>query len=767
MPCSSASRAPARVALALYSVAFAVSLWRDVVRNAAKLSTMGGLTVGLTWTYDGIFFLGFALPLFLATLVTLVAASKPGGMAPAVVSASPERTVAVLRTVFVVGNLIQFALTLIAKYAIPVMSMMHNHRGHGDGAMAFAMKLGEVSGRAGMPVFWNMAWSFILAVRHPHLSPMSTFGLLYEHMIGVHRTIGWWTTGWLSWHSFGYVVAYLLQGTFIKSMSPTPTPTMGFTGIIGTGCLLIMAAAGISRVRRSSYNVFALAHWLYVPFVILSVLHVSTYLFILLPPIALFIIDRVVSYTKPSTAVCGAATATVTAVRVSADVVAVLIPVGPSPSMSSSTSSDLDAKSPLASAPLSREDQELAETYRAGRFVTLAFPDQLATPAHPFSIAAYSPANRTVSIMIRALGPWSRRLHALASPAGEPVVLRVAGPFSTAVVAADEWLDEDLAAAARDVEATAGAGQAWSRALVAGGVGVSKFLGTLPTGASAAVVGKARKSSTYKSPLLADSVMDKDNDVDAEITSTSSGTAASASFDLARAAGRRKLWLCKDSREYHMYAALGADLTGWEVYSRKGFAEPEGDDAVPTTFPLFEQRVAATMSTAARVAVFLACMAVYTAFYLVGRLSLKYDAKACAKVTTFSLWVKCNKAFSMLPLLLILVAFPITVQLISSLAAVGRTSTRHGDVFRCHAPPSPAAVTLVPRRFDATKDLDLVLGSGDDKCSAVRRVGELTGVAAPRASVLRSCTSKPVRNMLRGHAMTAGTVSHVDDGVGF
>ncbi|ORZ37487.1 hypothetical protein BCR44DRAFT_35843 [Catenaria anguillulae PL171] len=727
------SRLPAVASLSMLAFAFTICFWRDIVENAFELPTKGGLAIGLTWTYDGVFAFGWAIPVFLSVLITLFTTSTSGYLRPAFSTASPERTVQVLRYIVYAGNLGVFACALIAKYGIPVHS--GHHHGHGDpNAPKWTETFGGVAGRGAMPAFWNVAWSLITAMRYPALAPLqASLGLAYEHTVNIHRLLGWMTTFWLVYHSLGYMFVYLVQGNFIASM--TPGTTMGwfnFFGSIGTLLLVIMAITSLSRFRRANFTLFTLIHWLWIPFFILSLLHIPTYFLILLPSTFLYLIDRLACLFGPLPGPLGGALVSATAIRVSDESVALLIPVGPARSADS-----LD-DSPAAL----KLDAELTAAFTPGRFLCLAFasdaPGLRAT--HPFSIAAYSVPNRTVAIMIRALGPWTRRLHALATADGARVELRVAGPCSVSALAHDDQLMHQ-------------------RVVVAGGVGVSKYLGapgwvnTPLHIASAARDGE--DGSTIGSTDKVDNVK--------TMRSHSSGSVSTVTGDHGR-----KVWMCKDTTEFDMYAALGADLAGWEVYSRKfeddaraaTAAAAAGDAAenagllgsasqIKKTYPLFAQTSVYTPSTRPfSLGFFALYLVIYLAFYFSSRYTIPYDPALCARVRTLDMWLRCSRGYGLVPFAYILVGLPIVIQVaVVAMASVRSAGMRAASVFYTHAGPRPGTVVKVGRRFDLVKD-----------APELRRTG--------MPVVMRSCTSKQVRNGLREQT-SAGKVVRVDDSVGF
>ncbi|KAJ3354620.1 hypothetical protein GGF32_002412 [Allomyces javanicus] len=425
--------------------------------------------------------------------------------------------------------------------------------------------------------------------------------------------------------------------------------------------------------------------------------------------------------------------------------------------------------------------------YAPGRFLCLTAPTLVPfTPtSHPFSIATYSVPNRTVTIMIRALGPFTKALHMAASPSGAPVSLRVSPPQSLPVMHVPQSID-DAVAVKDDSTIELGAGVSATRVLIAGGVGVSKYL----AGPDACAAGTLDRTSSKNKMFESDS--GSHHSADAVGSSTSDGVPAT-----------RKIWLCKSAREFHMYQALGANLAGWDVFCKTGFTieaapakkkerdvpddietrpvltmikgiDDDEDEMLRTSYPLFGQRTAAPLAAWARLAIFVLMAGAYAGIYFGSRTpTYGYVAAECKKVVGFAMWMRCSRWASTGPYLAVLFGMPIATQLVMAIISITSMRVRAAAVFRTHGSPEGPVIigrprTLVARRFNARADLGL-----DDKAVAKDgRIARLVHEARDACSLcppslqVRSCASKPVRSSFRRATFAAGG-EFVDDGIGF
>ncbi|KAJ3365516.1 hypothetical protein GGF31_008541 [Allomyces arbusculus] len=400
--------------------------------------------------------------------------------------------------------------------------------------------------------------------------------------------------------------------------------------------------------------------------------------------------------------------------------------------------------------------------YAPGRFLCLAAPNVHVAPSHPFSIAAYSVPNRTAVVMIRAVGPFSRALHAIATLEGAPVLLRVSPPQSVPVLHAPQELsnaDTIKKATADDVAAELGARVSQARQIVvAGGIGVSKY--------------------------LAGPFDDTESVVDT-----------------------LKVWLCKSPAEFHMYQALGANLAGWDVYCKHGFdlhpavatitttkdgsaveadlgeglmaaSTPalDGDSTVPrTTYPLFMQRTSLPTSTALRITLFLTLVGAYAAIYTVSRAPTYATCTGPSSAASFWTWINCTRWSTMAPYIAVLVGMPLVTQVVMVVVGAVRSHVRPASEFRTHGttPEGPEVVgkvhALVPRRMELGKDLGLDSvknGISDGRIARFAREARAACSMRAPAVQVRVCASKPVRTAFRRATYAVGG-EFVDDGIGF
>ncbi|KAI9149775.1 Ferric reductase like transmembrane component [Blastocladiella emersonii ATCC 22665] len=729
------SRFPAFLSLSLLFLAFAFSFARDMFKSLVKLDKAALSQTDLGWFYDGLHQGPYAFCLFASSAIVLVYSAR--GMRPMATVSSPDRAVFWIRVLLAVFNVFQITWALVTVYVI-----------NRPKPQTWPVALENVARRIAYPSFFNFAWALVLALRSPAISPLqAALGLSYEDSIKLHRSNGWWMTITSVLHVSGYLVAWLKQGTLDKELRWASPHGMGNVwGIIQAAIFFPLVFASIPWIRRKSYLIFTVFHATWPVLLVASIMHATTYMQPLLPPLALFIIDRLACLYGTGSGPSGASPAVATAVRVTDDLTALLIPVGPLPSSSSPDKND--EKNHLTSnTHLSALDQDLIDMYQPGRFLSVGITTSLRSyVAHPFSIAAYSPANRTVTLMVRALGPFTRELHALASPEGEAVSVRVKGPFSMPVYPRRNAGEDAYA----PTDAEIGESRKATTTVVAGGVGLSKYVH------SATVSPATLKHFASVNSIKKDAA---EIDGDEEVSSSSSDAATAVQATATNGGGLRKLWLCKHPAEMAMYAAVGADLTGWEVYCKQPSNAAAG--VVRTSYPLFAQKVAAPLSTLARVFLYVLFVGLYLATYFVSRimLSVPANAKYCTKQNTMEQFMRCSRWFAILPYLSVLVIFGALVTLVSVIRGAVAATERPASLFYTHPAVPAGIVRYVQRRFDADQDLDLAAR----KRSAVARV--VAACVVGEEPAFRSCTSVPVRDVFRQRAHATGA-SFVDDAQG-
>ncbi|KAJ3365517.1 ferric/cupric-chelate reductase [Allomyces arbusculus] len=342
LPYTLGSKLASVTVLLLIFLAYTLSLWQEADKGGE------GGSSSLSWSADGVIGVVYAVPLFLASTIVCVQYARTKAFYPFATGSnaqrSPDRVLFWLRVLIVVGNIVQFAPHL-----------EFHGSGGGDMAVGAGAKRGPkqdvdasitpsstlstssssfwgglegVSKAAGLPVFWNVGWLFVLAMRSPALAPLqATLGLGYEHTIALHRLMGWSTTFWLMLHSIGYIVAHLAEGRATTMLLPGSDKSN--MNVVGWSLLLVfMAMTALYQVRRRNYSLFALFHWLWIPFALCCILHVPQDAMVILPTVALYIIDRLLLVIGAGAGVLGGTRVTAIAIRVAADVVALLIPVG-------------------------------------------------------------------------------------------------------------------------------------------------------------------------------------------------------------------------------------------------------------------------------------------------------------------------------------------------------------------------------------------------------------------------------------------------------
>ncbi|KAJ3351199.1 hypothetical protein GGF32_004419 [Allomyces javanicus] len=291
--------------LLLVFIAYKLSLWQEAGKGGE------GGSSSLSWSEDGVFGALHAVPLFLAsTIVCFHTCTK--AFCPLATGAnaqrSPDRFLFWLRVLILVGNIVQFAPYL--EFHGP---------GGGDMAAGTGIKRGpkqdvdaSTTPSSTLSTSSSSFWSGLEG---------AALGLGYEHTIAFHRLMGWSTTFWLMLHSIGYIVAYLAEGRAMTMLLPgSDKSNMNVVGWIGSLLLDFMAVTALYQVSRRSYSLFALFHWLWVPFALCCILHVPQGTMVILPTLALFIIDRLPLISGAGAGILCGTRVTATAIHVSDDV---------------------------------------------------------------------------------------------------------------------------------------------------------------------------------------------------------------------------------------------------------------------------------------------------------------------------------------------------------------------------------------------------------------------------------------------------------------
>ncbi|KAM9807754.1 dual oxidase 1 [Neosynchiropus ocellatus] len=208
----------------------------------------------------------------------------------------------------------------------------------------------------------------------------------------------------------------------------------GTTGVLLLLTLSFMYVFASRYFRRISFRGFWITHYLYVAVYFLTVIHGSfallqepTFYIFLIPPALLFLLDKLISLSRK---------------KVEIPVVrAELLPSGVT---------HLEFKRPQGF------------VYRSGQWVRVACLMLGTDEYHPFTLTS-APHEETLSLHIRAVGPWTTRLRELYSEEsllelGDYPKLYLDGPFGEGH---QEWIDYEVSV------------------LVGGGIGVTPFASIL------------------------------------------------------------------------------------------------------------------------------------------------------------------------------------------------------------------------------------------------------------------------------------------------
>uniref|UniRef100_A0A4W4EYL4 NAD(P)H oxidase (H2O2-forming) n=1 Tax=Electrophorus electricus TaxID=8005 RepID=A0A4W4EYL4_ELEEL len=203
----------------------------------------------------------------------------------------------------------------------------------------------------------------------------------------------------------------------------------GVTGIILLIILAFMYVFASHYFRRLSFRGFWITHYLYVFMYALTMIHGSFALLqeprfhiYLIPPALLFLLDKLISLSRKK----------------------VEIPVLKAELLPSGVTY-LEFKRPQGF------------TYRSGQWVRVACLELGTDEYHPFTLTS-APNEETLSLHIRAVGPWTSRLREVYNPDRRHELIYLDGPFGEGH---QEWKDFEVSV------------------LVGGGIGVTPFASIL------------------------------------------------------------------------------------------------------------------------------------------------------------------------------------------------------------------------------------------------------------------------------------------------
>ncbi|KAJ3212716.1 hypothetical protein HDU67_003633 [Dinochytrium kinnereticum] len=306
-----------------------------------------------------------------------------------------------------VGEIMMVVALVVCNFLwwfVPVISRMRNPPAHAHvhgNPTPLRKTFNSIAGWAGWAGMWDGGAAILFAIRDNHLlkKTLGPDAGQYHRMIRFHVGLGYACLFLETFHSLYFMIAYAIDNKFERHMYPW-VAIMGYwngAGFISWVALVAVSATSIFRVRRKNYRVFYWTHQLYVVFILFSLIHYYGR-FTFVGPLLYFAYDRL----APS-------------LRTNRNTVAHLHPLTP-------TLLRVDIPIPKSHTVLTQ--------YAPGDWINLNVPSISSLNWHPFSIASYNGVSKDrLTVYIKARGDWTTKLRELAVSGGEPVKVKVDGPF--------------------------------------------------------------------------------------------------------------------------------------------------------------------------------------------------------------------------------------------------------------------------------------------------------------------------------------------------
>ena len=226
------------------------------------------------------------------------------------------------------------------------------------------------------------------------------FGVSFDRAIMFHRWLCWWAVA----ACWAHLLLYLLRsGTCILDNSVAESPPLN--GAISTWIFTALSIMSLNFFRRRMFEVFRVAHWLFVPAFILGIMHTGSVAAYGALPAILYAIDRLMRWFRSHQE-----WEAVTVAATGANIVHLTVK------------------------PAAGSTHRLA--FEAGQYCFIRVPVISEFEWHPISVcSAPNHSAATLSFAIKSMGAntWSGRLLALAeagsSTTAPPLAVRVDGAF--------------------------------------------------------------------------------------------------------------------------------------------------------------------------------------------------------------------------------------------------------------------------------------------------------------------------------------------------
>lgn len=228
----------------------------------------------------------------------------------------------------------------------------------------------------------------------------STFGDLFpvDDSIAFHKLVGHVMMGFAVIHTIAHFLNY---STLPESIAFYALEThAGLTGVLLMGVFMVMWVCALDYIRRGGhFELFYFTHFGYVVWFILALMHGPVFWQWTILPIAGYVIERIIRTARTNRA----------------------MPV--------------NALEPLTSG-VTRLELQLPEgfRYRTGDYVFIKYPEVSKHEWHPFTVTTCPEETGKLSVHVRGLGNWTKRLYKTATAKADSGNLGVAyidGPYGT------------------------------------------------------------------------------------------------------------------------------------------------------------------------------------------------------------------------------------------------------------------------------------------------------------------------------------------------